>query len=112
MSKYYNEVSQDDGLAMSVAIESKWYSCERSELIAWQLTFTGTPTGTFKLQASIDKDFDPIDLIFPEGAISAAGAAGNHQITLSGYPYPWIRLIYTPTSGSGVLNYRLNRKGF
>lgn len=80
-----------------------------------QLVFTGTPAGTFKLQASADKgtstkgegfydlnstlgnwtDIDCSDQILTE--------AGDHMWTGQDLGFRWVRVVWTPTGGSGSL---------
>jgi hypothetical protein len=81
---------------------------------AAQVVFTGTPTGTFKLQGSCDiparetaqsnggpdtiTNWSDLSL-----TLAAAGAAGNGIINVNGAFYRYVRLVYTNTSGTGVL---------
>ena len=44
-------------------------------------------------------------------AIPITGTSGNHQIMLKWVPFGKIRLTYTKTSGSGVLNATITAKG-
>lgn len=71
-----------------------------------QIFFTGTPTGSFKLQASSDPAFsgipnEPTNWTDVTDSPFAVSAAGN---VMWNYAYPgfnWIRVVYSDTS-SGV----------
>ncbi len=81
--------------------------------ICVELVFTGTPTGTFEIQGSLDYQRDlngnvtnaghwvPITLPTPP---IASGAAGDILIDMNQLSFPYIRVVYTRTSGSGSLN--------
>jgi hypothetical protein len=87
-----------------------------------QLVFTGAPVGTFKLQCSND----PGTAQGP-GIPQATGVVNWTDIADSGAPitaagdlvyqyenagFPWVRVVYTATSGSGSLtSARANVKG-
>lgn len=82
---------------------------------AIQLKFSSTPNGTFKLQASNDpgqivspskvvqdaKVEDWTDIADSEQAVSADG---NHMWTVQNAGYLWVRIVFTHSSGSGVLD--------
>lgn len=74
-----------------------------------QLHFTGTPTGTFQVQVSADYNptthnaghwvaivLDPVPV--------AAGAPDDIYIDMNQLSAPWVRVVYTNASGSGVLD--------
>lgn len=70
--------------------------------IGFQISWTGTPNGTFQVQCSIDgTNFYP--LTFDPALTAPAGAAGSFLINLTLLPFPWIRLVYTNASGTGAL---------
>jgi hypothetical protein len=90
---------------------------------AIQLVFTGTPNGTFKLQASNDE----VDPRMPIAQIEAGlvnwtdiadsgqliTAAGNHTWTVENAGYAWVRVVWTQISGTGTLtSARSYCKGF
>lgn len=89
---------------------------------AIQATYTGTPTGTFKLQASADK-FDYANPTQPpvpthwtdiSGSSQAVSAAGDFMWNVTGCFYTYVRLVYTDGSSgasTAVLNARINIKG-
>jgi len=76
---------------------------------AIQLVWTGTPAGTFKLQASLDKT-NWADV--PSMTQAAGGAAGNLLWNVVDLMSPWVRVTYTFTSSTGTLTVaRMNSKG-
>ncbi len=90
---------------------------------AIQLVFTGSPVGTFKLQASDDPG-QPDGASNSNQAIGVSNwtdvmdssqgiaAAGNHMWTVQNAGYTWVRVVYTAASGSGSLtSARGNVKG-
>ncbi len=83
-----------------------------------QAVFTGTPNGTFKLQVSTTHKQDAQGNIITEGtwtdytgSSQAIVAAGDFAWNLSTTPYPFVRLVYTRSSGTGTLNVTINGKG-
>jgi hypothetical protein len=83
------------------------------DLIGYQMNFTGTPTGTFQVQISIDYAQDNNGNVTNPGnwdnmALSptpvAAGASGIIYVDIIDTSAPWIRLQYTNASGTGTLN--------
>lgn|SRR5574343_709044 len=81
--------------------------------ISIQLNFTGTPTGTFSVQGSLDyQQTSPfakaatgnwIDLTLSPSP-AASGSASQILLDLNQLSFPWIRVKYTRSSGSGTLN--------
>ena len=100
----------------SVNLTSSINSAQIS-VIGWtnfslMLKWTGTPTGTFKLQASNDfqtvEDWEDVT----GSSYAVAGAAGQLVFNYDTAPFRWIRIVYTATSGSGTLTKAmLNQKG-
>lgn len=68
-----------------------------------EVTYTGTPTGTFQVLGSISgAAFYP--LTFDPALKAPAGSADGFLINLNQLPYVYYQLKYTPASGSGTLN--------
>lgn len=71
-----------------------------------QIVFTGTPTGTFKLQASSDPiykgapghQFTPTNWTDVVNSSQAVTAAGNISWNYSGSYFNYVRVVYTDTS--------------
>jgi len=95
---------------MSADIISASFNVKNINDIGMQLVFTGSPTGSFFVQASVDGNTWGSITTSP-ASISAAGAGGNHEIDLEGYSFPYIRLFYDFTSGTGSLNVYISGKG-
>lgn len=89
---------------------------------AIQLVFTGTPSGTLKLQASNDLGRQASG--YPEtddgvsnwtditGSSQVIAAAGNHMWQVENAGYRWVRAVYTRSAGSGtVTSAKFNVKG-
>lgn len=78
-----------------------------------QLSWTGSPVGVLKLQCSNDKPAG-LDTV-TSGAVNVStwtdiadsdqivNAAGNHTWQAPSVGYMWVRVVWTPTSGTGTL---------
>ena len=89
-----------------------------------QLVFTGTPAGSFKLQASNDigdptaageanKYASVTTWTDIEGSSEVISAPGNHMWNVENAGYNWVRLVWTLTSSTGTLTTaRAYVKGF
>lgn len=81
--------------------------------ISIQLVFTGTPTGAFSVEGSLDYNRpDPTTGVTNPGTWTAmsfttppvaSGAAGTILLDLNQLSFPFIRVTYTAGSGSGTL---------
>lgn len=77
-----------------------------------QLVWTGTPSGAFTIQGSLTHQQDSQGNIINAGtwtdlslspAPVAAGSASSILIDMNQLSFPWIRVTYTKTSGTGTL---------
>lgn len=79
-----------------------------------QLVWTGAPTGTFKLQCSNDPGIPGNSTIVSQrsniinwtditGSSQTIASDGNHTWDVQNCGYDWVRVIYTSTSGTGIL---------
>ncbi len=74
----------------------------RMDNIGLEVTWTGTPTGTFQVMVSNSgKSF--YALTFNPALGQPAGSAGGYVVDLNQVPFKYIMLQYTNTSGSGIL---------
>ena len=91
------------GNLTSVATDIRWL-----DNMVLYLAWTGTPTGTFKVQVSPDNStwFD-LNVIPPP---AASGLAGNHRVSLHQLPDPYVRVTYVAASGSGTLTSKIAGK--
>lgn len=102
--------------SMTGTITSNPINVQYLDNISIQLNFTGTPTGTFELQGSLDYSPGPlantgnwIGMVLPEVPV-ASGSADTILIDMMQLSFPWIRVVYTPTSSTGTLNGYLSGK--
>lgn len=84
-----------------------------------QVVTTGSPSGTFKLQASND-DPDHTGVKYPTSSMNWTDIDGSSfTVTASGSlvwnaqasGYLWVRVVWTKTSGTGTISGRFNGKG-
>jgi hypothetical protein len=100
---------------MSGNLTSALVDVTYTDNVGIQLNFTGTPTGVFAVEGSVDYD-DHLqtgnwsELTFSTTP-SAVGAADVHLLNLNQLPYKKIRVTYTESSGSGTLNIYVMSKG-
>lgn len=78
--------------------------------IGYQLTWTGTPTGTFIVYVSQDKVNWTI--LNTSGVTNPSGSAGSTVVQFSNLPFWWIEIQYLKTSGTGTLNAFVTGKSF
>lgn len=88
--------------------------------VSIQLNFTGTPTGAFEVQGSLDYSVDPLSgtvknpgnwiALTLSPAPVASGSADQILLDLYGLTFPFIRVFYDSTSGSGSLDAYLSGK--
>ncbi len=87
-----------------------------------QLTFTGTPTGSFKLQCSDDpgmpdggqtpQALNVTNWTDVAGSSQSITTAGNIAYNVQNAGYNWVRVVYTASSSTGSLTVaRANIKG-
>lgn len=81
--------------------------------ICIELVFTGSPVGTFAVQGSADYDQDAQGVVLNAGnwvaltlspSPAATGSANSILIDMNQLSFPWMRVVYTKTSGTGTLN--------
>jgi len=107
------KVITDGNMSLS-SITSQYTNIQGLDNVGYQVNFTGTPTGTFSVEISMDyqpgngPNAEPANAgnwislpLVP--AIIAAGSPDIAYIDLNQLSAPWIRLIYTKTSGTGTL---------
>jgi hypothetical protein len=110
-------IISDGAMTSTNVLTSTEIDISAAECAAIELVWTGTPTGTFAVQACVNVaqagaapgagvTFQTI--VVPA---AAAGAAGNHLINLSDMGFSKLRVTYTNSSGTGVLNAYITVKG-
>jgi len=102
---------------MGASITSAVTSIQNVDNVGVQLDFTGAPVGTFAIQVSADYAQDQNGNVLDAGhwialpvSAAAAGAANDIYFDLNQLSAPWIRVVYTRTSGTGVLNVSVTAK--
>lgn len=94
---------------MNATINSKAIQLQNSLFYVIQIVFTGTPTGTFKLQASCDNSatqtavgqaYTPTSWTDIPSATAAVSAAGSVLLRDPAYfaSYSFVRVVYTDGS--------------
>lgn len=109
-------------VSLATSVTSSPTNIEGVDNVGYQINFTGTPTGTFTVEVSADYQpgtsphEEPINagnwIALPiSPAVTASGAAGSAYIDLNQLSAPWIRIVYTRTSGTGSLDVYVTAKG-
>lgn len=97
---------------MSGNITSAVTNIQYVDNVGIELSFTGTPTGSFAVEVSVSYEQDSQGNVINAGSWNsltlnptpvASGAPGSYYISLNQIEAPWIRVKYTRTSGSGTL---------
>ena len=70
--------------------------------IGFQFIWTGAPTGTITIKASQDGATFTMLVLSPT-ITQPAGTASNDIANVNQFPFKFIEVVYTPTSGSGSL---------
>jgi hypothetical protein len=100
---------------MSGSLTSAITAIEFMDNIGYQISFSGAPVGNFQVQVSMDYDQDIngnvihagewIAIPLSNGSIDVPTSLGSPiYIDLNQLTAPWIKLVYTRTSGSGTCN--------
>lgn len=99
--------------AMASNVTSPATNVQYLDNVIYQAQWTGTPTGTFAVQGSLDYQQGAGGTVVNAGtwdslplsvSISATGSADSAQFDLNQIPYPWLRIVYTASSGTGTLD--------
>lgn len=77
--------------------------------IGLEFTWTGNPTGTIIVEAS-NGGVNYYTLTFFPTYSNPAGTASGDLAYINQFPFQWIRVRYTRTSGTGVFNVILTTK--
>lgn len=98
-----------NAVTMAADATSGIISSQYQDNIGLQVQWTGTPTGVLTIQASID--YNEVngsgtfhDLSFTPNIGQPAGAASGYLINLNQLPFPFFRIKYVFTSGTGALS--------
>ena len=89
---------------MSAPITSNIVNVQNMDKGSIHVSWAGAaPVGTVVIQSRNGSD-DSWSAVSFGSAISVSGASGDHQIIFNELPWTDIRLVYTPTSGTGTLS--------
>jgi len=102
----FNGLILKDG-DMSGNLESPAIDTSRVEAVVFYANWTGSPTGSFKVQVSVD-DINYVDL---DDSTVVVTEAGDFMWNIVDTNYDKIKVIYTASGGSGTLNIQANVKG-
>lgn len=111
----HKQVITNQPMTGTSTITSQITNIRGMDNVFYDIQFTGAPTGTFTI--SVSSSYDPqtnpnaifIPLTLPTTPV-ASGAAGQIGIDLNQMGSQWIKLSYTNSSGSGVLNAYISAK--
>jgi hypothetical protein len=117
--KPYKVLSSGDMSQSSLT--SSITSIQGVDNVVYQFIFTGTPTGVFTIEVSTDyapgvgPNSEPANpghwVTLPvTPALVASGTDGSVFVDLNQMGSPYIRAVYTRTSGTGVLNIIITAK--
>jgi len=103
--KYNNSSLIPRGINTSLAASMNSGPIRLREAVGYAIyiKYTGAPTGTFKLQASVDSNDSPVnweDLPFTS---AATGIPGTVLFNIANVFYSWVRIVYTRTGGTGTI---------
>ena len=97
---------------MSGNVTSAVTNIQYVDNVGIELSWTGTPTGTFTVEVSVSYEQDSQGNVINAGSWNAltlnptptaSGSAGSFYISLNQIEAPWVRVRYIRTSGTGVL---------
>lgn len=89
--------------SMASNILSTTQNVQNFDNIGLQFEYSGTPTGTFAVLGSVDNtNFYP--LTFNPTLQTPTGSSGGFLLNLNQFPWPFLQVSYTASSGTGVLN--------
>ncbi len=91
---------------VSPAIKTVW-----EDNVGIQATWTGTPTGTFTTQISMDPDnLGWVTVPSTPTPVQPAGTAATGWFEINQTTAAWVRLVYTRVSGTGTLKAKIALK--
>lgn len=89
-------------MASTNTIYSQIIDLSKMDNIGLEVTYTGTPTGTFSVMVS-NSGVNFYALTFNPALTQPSGGAGGYAINLNQLPFKYMFLQYVNSSGSGVL---------
>ena len=99
---------------MSTLIPSLYKNIDEGVTFSVQASFTGSPVGVVELEASNDvvasSAQNPTNWTIIPKTVTNITEAGTYMVNYDLPGFTWIRLVYTPTSGTGTMYANLNTK--
>ena len=89
-------------MASTNTIYSQIVDISRMDNMGLEVTWTGTPTGTFQVMVS-NSGINFYALTFSPVLTQPAGSGGGYAVDLNQLPFKYLMLQYANTSGSGSL---------
>lgn len=90
---------------LNATIDSQVLQCYQMFGYAIQIVFTGTPSGNFSLQSSVDpvpqvwgQAYAPINWTTVANSTFTVSGAGNVEWNVTDVMYNYVRVVYTDTS--------------
>ena len=123
MMNYLNPVHFVTAQSMTSTFHSSPVHIMLGDNVGLQFQWTGTPTGTFTIEASMDYQENPsapgdvtntgnwTTITVSPSITQPTGSTGLVLCNLNQLPFPWIRLTYTAGSSTGTLDAWIGYKG-
>jgi hypothetical protein len=89
-------------MASTNTIYSQIMEISRMDNMGLEVTWTGTPTGTFQVMVS-NSGINFYALTFSPALAQPAGSGGGYAVDLNQLPFKFVMLQYANSSGTGVL---------
>jgi hypothetical protein len=89
-------------MASTNTIYTQIVDISRMDNMGLEVTWTGTPTGTFSVMVS-NSGINFYALTFSPTLTQPAGTAGGYAVDLNQLPFRYVMLQYTNSTGSGTL---------
>jgi hypothetical protein len=94
---------QSGSMTGTSTIASQSFDVSGFKSASFEFSWTGTPTGTITIIGSIsNSSFFPFT--FSPNLVQPAGSAGGFLVSLDELPYPYLKVQYVNSSGSGTLD--------
>lgn len=109
-----------DAVSMAASVTSSIAPIQEQDNIGVQLHWTGSPVGAFTIEVSMDHKQDSQGNVQVAGnwisltldpTITASGSGDDAYIDLNQLSAPYVRVVYTRTSGTGSLTAYITGKG-
>jgi hypothetical protein len=89
-------------MASTNTIYTQILDISRMDNMGLEVTWTGTPTGTFQVMVS-NSGINFYALTFNPALTQPSGAGGGYAVDLNQLPFKYLMLQYTNSSGTGTL---------